>query len=156
MTILAPTAMALFIILGYAMFKGLFSADTSGGTRLLLTAPGIIGSFVYLLGAGIFCFVFYVMKLKTEVRNDGLHIHFYPLIKRVIRFEEILRSDVRTYRPIREYGGWGVRSGLGKTGAAYNVSGNRGVQLALSNGKQLLVGSQKPEELAKAIQNVIH
>jgi hypothetical protein len=155
MTILAPAALTLFILFGYFMFKGLVSSDSSDGVRMLHTAPGIIGALVYLLGVGIFCFVFFVMKLKTEVRKDGLHIHFYPLMKRVIRFEEITRTDVRTYRPIREYGGWGIRSGLGKTGGAYNVSGNRGVQLELSGGKQLLVGSQRPEELAKAIQRAM-
>jgi hypothetical protein len=34
---------------------------------------------------------------------------------------------------------------------AYNVSGNRGVQLEFSNGKRLLIGSQRPEDLAAAI-----
>ena len=37
-------------------------------------------------------------------------------------------------------------------GKAYNVSGNRGVQLKLSTGNGLLIGSQRPEELAQAIQ----
>ena len=34
---------------------------------------------------------------------------------------------------------------------AYNVSGNRGVQPVFSNGKRLLIGSQRPDELAAAI-----
>jgi hypothetical protein len=51
---------------------------------------------------------------------------------------------------MREYGGWGVKYGW--AGKAYNISGNRGVQLKLSNGKGLLIGSQRPEELAQAIQ----
>jgi hypothetical protein len=56
---------------------------------------------------------------------------------------------VQTYRPIRDYGGWGIRYGRG--GKAYNVSGNRGVMLELSDGQKLLIGSQRPEELANAI-----
>ncbi len=43
----------------------------------------------------------------------------------------------------------------GRAGKAYNVSGNRGVQLKLSSGKGLLIGSQRPEELAQAIQKGI-
>jgi hypothetical protein len=39
---------------------------------------------------------------------------------------------------------------LGK-GWAYNVRGNRGVQLELANGKRILIGSQRAEELAGAI-----
>ena len=31
------------------------------------------------------------------------------------------------------------------------MSGNRGVQLRLANGEELLIGSQRPEELAAAI-----
>jgi len=40
-------------------------------------------------------------------------------------------------------------------GKAYNVSGNRGVQLELLNGGRILIGSQKPEELVKAINLAI-
>ena len=57
---------------------------------------------------------------------------------------------MRQYRPILDYGGWGIRWGPGK-GWAYNVSGNRGVQLELLDGKQLLIGSQNPEKLAQMI-----
>jgi hypothetical protein len=39
-----------------------------------------------------------------------------------------------------EYGGWGIK--YGKMGKAYNVSGNRGVQLEFTDGKRLLIGSQ--------------
>mgnify|MGYP001089165244 CR=1 FL=1 len=35
---------------------------------------------------------------------------------------------------------------------AYNVSGDRGVQIELLNGKRLLIGSQQAEELLRAIQ----
>jgi hypothetical protein len=54
-----------------------------------------------------------------------------------------------TYSPLKEYGGWGIR--LGAHGMAYNVSGNRGVRLRLKGGEQLLLGSQRPEELAAAL-----
>ena len=150
---LAPVTLGVFILFGWFIFKNFFTSSVPGNVPLSRTAPGIIGSLVYLLGVGIFFFVFYVMRLKTDVRRDGLHVRFFPLMSRVIPFDEITRCEVRTYRPIREYGGWGIRSGLGGTGAAFNVSGNRGVQLELSGGKRLLIGSQKPEELAAAIQS---
>ena len=56
---------------------------------------------------------------------------------------------MRTYSPITEYGGWGIKWGSG--GKAYNVSGNRGVQQEFTDGKRLLIGSQKPEQLDSAI-----
>ena len=61
------------------------------------------------------------------------------------------KYEVQTYRPIRDYGGWGIRYGRG--GKAYNVSGNRGVMLELSDGQKLLIGSQKPDDLANAISS---
>jgi hypothetical protein len=64
---------------------------------------------------------------------------------------EIVHRETRTYRPILEYGGWGVRYSFVRKGWAYTVSGNRGVQLQLANGKRILVGSQRAEELARAI-----
>ena len=91
-------------------------------------------------------------RLVTEVRADGLYIRFVPLhlTWRRFGFDDIASCEARTYRPLLEYGGWGIR--WGPSGRAYNVSGNRGVQLVLSNGKRLLIGSQKAEELATAIR----
>ena len=92
----------------------------------------------------------YSVKLIVEVKEDGIHIRFFPLHSRTIPFKNLRSYEVRQYRPILDYGGWGIRWGPGK-GWAYNVSGDRGVQLELSNGKQLLIGSQNPEKLAQMI-----
>ena len=63
--------------------------------------------------------------------------------------EDLKTYEVRTYSALREYGGWGIRWGL--NGKAYNVGGNRGVQLELSNGELILIGSRKPDEFAEAL-----
>lgn len=64
--------------------------------------------------------------------------------------DSIRHSEVRTYSPLKEYGGWGIR--YGSNGKAYNVSGNQGVQLEFRDGKRLLVGSQLPLELLNALR----
>jgi hypothetical protein len=95
---------------------------------------------------------FWALRLTTEVHDDALHLHFFPMWKkRIIPFNQIRSAQARCYRPIVEYGGWGIRWGL--SGQAYNVSGDRGVQLELANGKRLLIGSQRPEELEAAIRS---
>ena len=93
----------------------------------------------------------YKTNLTTEVHSDGLYIRFFPfhLSFHKIALEDIKGFEVRIYRPLRDYGGWGIR--YGRQGKAYNVSGNRGVQLVLSDGKRLLIGSQKPEAFAEAL-----
>ena len=100
--------------------------------------------------------LFFILKLETEVRSDGLYVRFYPMH---IRFKKFTKEDLaehycRTYKPLREYGGWGIRCSFTGKGKAYNVSGNKGVQLVLTNGKKLLIGSQKPDELAAAIDQM--
>ncbi len=107
--------------------------------------------FWFIFGIGLPA-LFLFGKLVTEVRDDGIYIRYFPLHRcfRKIALKKLKGYEVRTYRPILEYGGWGIRFGL--KGKAYNVSGNRGVQLELTNGKRLLIGSQRPEELWRAIQ----
>ena len=91
-------------------------------------------------------------NLTTEVHSDGVHIRFFPfhLSLRKVASGELQRYEARTYSPLKEYGGWGIR--YGSKGKAYNISGNRGVQLEFSGGERLLLGSQRPEELAQAIE----
>lgn len=102
----------------------------------------------------VFPVVFYKVNLTTEVRGDGIYYRLFPfhLSFHKIELEDIIECKVRTYSALKDYGGWGIR--YGRMGKAYNVSGNRGVQLKLSDGSRLLFGSQKPEEFATAINSV--
>ena len=88
--------------------------------------------------------------MVTAVDRAGISLRFFPFGKEEIAFADIAEAAARSYSAVGEYGGWGVRSG-GK-GKAYNVSGDRGVQLVLRNGTRLLIGSQRADELAGAIQ----
>ncbi|MCX6638617.1 MAG: DUF6141 family protein [Acidobacteria bacterium] len=93
---------------------------------------------------------FWNMRLVIEVRDQTLEFIFLLLWRRRrIPLDRIERAEPVTYRPIREYGGWGIR--LGRDGWCYNVRGDRGVRLELEGGEKLLLGSQAPEELARAI-----
>jgi hypothetical protein len=91
-----------------------------------------------------------LMRVVTEVSNSGLRVRLTPFPWKRFPLSEIGRAYVRTYRPILEYGGWGIRWGW--SGRAYNARGNRGLQLELTDGKRVLIGSQQPEELLAAIR----
>ena len=94
---------------------------------------------------------FWLLRMTTEVHDDGVHVQFFPLWrKRIIPFREIRNAAAQTYSPLRDYGGWGIR--WGPRGTAYNVSGDRGVLLELAGGKRVMIGSQRPEELEMAIR----
>jgi len=115
---------------------------------LTVTIAGIAGPIGVLL-------LFLMLKLETEVRPDGLYVRFFPFHINFKRFgaEDLSEYYARQYKPVLEYGGWGIRYSLRK-GKAYNVSGNEGVQLVFKNGKRLLIGSQRAEELEEAIRSI--
>lgn len=102
-----------------------------------------------LIGIGL-PLLWVVSKLIVEVHDTYLHIRYVPFISRQILFSDIRRVEARTYSPILEYGGWGVRWWFGGK-RAYNVKGNRGVELELHNGQTIMIGSQQTDELAQAI-----
>lgn len=91
------------------------------------------------------------LNLRTEVRRDGIYVRFWPLHLGWVSIPPaaVTAFEACTYRPLRDYGGWGIR--WGPKGKAYNVSGNRGVMLTLEGRRRLLLGSQHVDELAKAI-----
>jgi hypothetical protein len=92
-------------------------------------------------------------RLDTRVQADGIYVRFFPfhLSFRHYSWEKISRYFIRKYHPLKEYGGWGIRAGFPGKGKAYNVSGNRGLQLEFPDGKKLLIGTNKPEELEAAL-----
>jgi hypothetical protein len=126
------------------------------GCGLFLTAKdkfpiaGIVVIFLVILFEPVLLWIF---KLHTQVREDGLYVRLFPVMPwfKKIRFDEIKEFHAREYKPISEYGGWGIK--WGKGGKAYNMQGNKGVQLVLENGKKILIGSQRADELAEAIES---
>lgn len=107
--------------------------------------------YLVIFGVGLPA-LFFFSQLITEVRDDGIYIRFSPFHRtfRRIAFSEIKQCEVLNYRPIRDYGGWGIR--VSCKGKAYNVSGDSGVQIELLNGDRLLIGSQRADEFWYAIQ----
>ena len=111
---------------------------------------------VLWFGFGIlFPLFFYKLKLITQVRKDGLYIKFVPIhfSFKKIQLDDLKRHYVRSYDPIGEYGGWGIKSG--KNGKVFNVSGDRGVQLEFTDRKNILIGSQKSDQLNSAIEQYL-
>jgi hypothetical protein len=102
-----------------------------------------------IFGIG-FPLAFLLIRLEVTVFENNVVIRYVPLTKRNILFTDVEQVEARTYKPLQEYGGWGIRGRSGRR--AYNVSGNRGAELTLRDGNLVMVGSQKAEELALAIE----
>ncbi len=102
-----------------------------------------------VFGIGIPVLLFSV-KLITELRLDHIYMRLFPFTSRKINLADINNFEVCRYRPMSDYYGWGIHWSP-RNGLAYNIYGNKGVQFKLIDGKKILIGSQKAEELAAAI-----
>ena len=112
----------------------------------VLVAGGVVLPPALVLGA---------LRMLTLVTPAELRISFgfLPAYKRVVAIDAIASIEVVQYHPIRDYGGWGLR--FRPDGErAYNARGDRGVRIRLRDGSRLLIGSQRPEELARALDAV--
>lgn len=101
---------------------------------------------------------FYFFRLETRISKEGIYVRFFPFhfSFRSYSWSEISKSYVRVYKPIPEYGGWGVRTGLFGKGKAFNVSGNKGLQLQFNDGRRLLIGTNEAVELTEALKKLKH
>ena len=113
----------------------------------------IITMFGVLLVLIVTSYFLFGSRLKVQINNGKLLYSFPPFIRKMkeISKDQIKSYEIRKYKPIREYGGWGIKKGLKKYGDAYNVQGNIGLQLTLKNGKKVLFGTQRPEALKRAM-----
>jgi hypothetical protein len=139
----------LFFI--YGVFQQLvlgqpFGDNPMGDTGLVLMTVGFM----------LMTLLFATFRLETEVRTDGIYVRFFPFQLQFRRhaWEALTKAFVRSYQPLREYGGWGIRYGLFGQGRALNISGNQGLQLEFADHSKLLIGTNQPENLAQALQSL--
>lgn len=136
-------------VFGYGIYRQIIQETPWGDNPMSDTALVVTGAVTIIFTLGMAVAILSA-RLITEVRSDGLHIRFFPLRWRTIPFETIASYQARTYRPVRDYGGWGIR--WGREGKAYTTGGNEGLQLILNDGEKLLIGSRRAEELEAAVR----
>ena len=93
-----------------------------------------------------------LLYVRTSVDRRDIRVQFgfaFPYYVRTIPIDTVASAAAITYSPLAEYGGWGIR-GFGDR-VALNARGDRGVLLTLRTGATILIGSQRAEELAAAI-----
>jgi hypothetical protein len=100
--------------------------------------------------------LFAVTSLKTRIDQRGIHLKFFPFHLSWVFYswEEIDLVEVKKYRALTQFGGWGIRYGLSGT-KAFNTRGNRGIFIQFKTGRRRMIGTQKPEEAQECIQSFI-
>lgn len=100
-------------------------------------------------------FVFFgLLKMTTEVTPGGLTIWFgiLPAYRYAVPGPNIKSAKAVQYRPLLDCGGWGIRRS--RSGhRVFTAKGNRAVEVELTDGHRLLIGSQRPDELAAMLDS---
>jgi hypothetical protein len=139
---------ALFI---YALYIQLVIGTPFGDKPLNNVGLIILSSLMLSLNI-----LFFVTRLETQINKKGIFVRFNPFQRRLkfYAWQDIQKAEVRTYKALLEYGGWGIRYGFRGNGKAYNVAGNEGLQLELKSGEKFLIGTQKREELSLVLEKI--
>jgi len=138
--VLAIAAMSLYGVFQQLVLGIPFGTNPASDPWMIVIAV--------IFGIGMPMF-FYYLKLEIKV-TDALYVRFFPLMLK-FKKTEFDTCKAITYRPILDYGGWGMR--WGRKGRAYNISGNKGVMLK-HKGKNILIGSQRSDELVEALKSL--
>jgi len=133
----------IIVILG--LYKQLIVGEKLGNNPMSDLGLLITSVFVFGLIA-----MFWFMRLKTEIDQNEIRMHFFPFIKKRVNWKTIKRAEVVNYGFV---GGWGIRLGT-KYGTVYNTKGNKGLAIELLNGKKFLIGTQREDELNKILEKV--
>lgn len=89
------------------------------------------------------------MRLKTTVSAEAVTVRLGILTTTRVPIHDIARAEAVVYRPVRDYGGWGIKGSSRRR--ALNARGDRGVLLTRTDGSTLMIGSQRPRELLAAL-----
>ncbi len=107
-----------------------------------------------MIGWTIFLWLIYLrlvtVKLVTDVRPGEISLAMRGLWRSYsVPLATVKSVRTVTFDPARDWGGYGVRSS--SQGRAFIAGGTAGVELKLSKGGIVLLGSRRPDELAHAI-----
>ena len=142
-----------FIVAFYYQFvlKQPWGDKPMSDTGLMVTALLVFAVII------ISAFLLFSSKLVVEVTSETINLIYWPYFKKRIIYSksDIERYEIRKYKPLIEYGGWGVKQGKKGAGKAYNVRGNIGLQLYLKDGKKVLIGTERGDALLRAMKKMM-
>ena len=142
--------------MGVDFYQQFFLAKSSGNESA--NSQGMIWSSILAFIIMGTAFVFILNgNLTTEIWTDGIRYRFPPFIQKMrhIPLTEIVSVEVGKYKPLAEFGGWGVRRRILSGKTAYNVSGRFGMQIRKKNGRQVMFGTRKQDEIKRAVDKML-
>jgi hypothetical protein len=133
----------LFAILGAMIFKtdAVIDIESYGFGNFKSLIPALLWSLIMVF--------IYSFKLQTIITDKAIYFKYSPFHRKFKKFtiENIESLKIVKYKPIADYLGWGIRVSFSTGIIAYTTSGNRGLEICISNQSIFLLGTQDPEKL---------
>ncbi len=104
---------------------------------------------------------FIAKVMFSSIRVNFLGRRTFKLGQNAVSRDEIQRYEIRKYKAFWEYGGWGYRKrsqslfSKKRSGVAFTVSGKEGLQLYLTTGANILIGTREPEGVRRAMKKLM-
>lgn len=107
--------------------------------------PLALGVLIYVVLGG----------LLVTVHSDGVRVGLghLRLLGTFIPFADVERIESVTYRPLREFGGWGFRGSSAKR--AWSARGDEAVVLHTRDDRRIYIGSDEPSKLEGRIRTAM-
>lgn len=149
----------VYVVLSIGLIATIFAVASDWESIVQGDMGDKIGALSGLIIVLLVILLFIKLKLKTRIDEKGVFYQFAPfhLTLKLIPWNNISKCFIRKYSAIKEYGGWGMKFNFFKNkGKSYTTSGNIGLQLELKNGKKILIGSLKENELQRVLNTYQH
>ena len=123
----------------------------TGTTEIMRPVTILTALLVMFIPTLIIIFIF-LLRLETKITAAGISTRFFPIFPNYKLFPWIEDAYIRSYKPIKEFGGYGMRYHITDRSRAFNIRGNFGIQLVFLDGTKLLIGTQHPDAAQKAVE----
>ncbi|MBN2723239.1 MAG: hypothetical protein JXR95_04115 [Deltaproteobacteria bacterium] len=99
-------------------------------------------------------FLVFITKLQIELTSSVLSFKYVPLMLKwkYREVENIHKWEIIKFRPVVQYGGWGMR--LGRDHIAYIMRGNAGIFFIFKNKEKLMIGTKNPELFSSKLREI--
>ena len=111
-------------------------------------------SFFYMsvLTLIFFLLVSTILQLSVKIAGEGISYRFFPFHwkEKIIKWDDIESVELMSFRPLRDYGGYGIRFNMGSK--AYIIRGRKGLKIHRKNErKPWVIGISNEEKIKEAL-----
>jgi hypothetical protein len=100
-----------------------------------------------------FTLLLFFLKLSIRIDKNYLMFKMFPFhwTYRIIKLDEIKSATFKEYNINRTFHGWGLGISWNRKYKSYTVTGYKGVEISLKDGKKIFIGTQQPETIIKSL-----